>query len=278
MTTERSRFQDLINSQLTHYFPEERDRYWLSRALIEDSPYTLDSEEYSGWLDKAIIQLNSGVPIQYVTGISHFFGRTFFVTPDTLIPRPETEELVDLALNWLKTKQTPPTILDVGTGSGNIAISLAAALSITKMIVWDISKEALEVASKNAGRHQVNLELRCSDALDKGSWHVLPSLDLIISNPPYISESERSSLGADVLAYEPHQALFAEGSDPLIFYRTIALQGRQVLKSEGRIFVECSTFTAQETKTIFEENGYCNVVLYQDLQGLDRIVEATNPG
>lgn len=277
MTTEQSRFQELINGQLTPHFPEERDRYWLARALLEDSPHPVDSTDYPGWLEHAVKLLISGVPIQYVTGISHFFGRTFHVSPDTLIPRPETEELVDHALNWLKPKQIPATILDVGTGSGIIAVTLATSLPQSNVIAWDISKEALEVASENADRHQVNLKLQCCNALESESWDSLPTLDLIMSNPPYIAESERSSMGADVLAHEPHQALFAAGTDPLVFYRMIALQGRRVLQPGGKVFVECSTFTALETKKIFEENGYKDVHIHQDLQGLDRIVEATHP-
>ncbi|MBK7343229.1 MAG: hypothetical protein IPJ06_09130 [Saprospiraceae bacterium] len=126
MMTELSQIEEFITCQLKLHFPEERERYWLKRALIEDSRYPPLSSEYLSWLKEALIQLVSGVPIQYVTGTAHFYGRSFLVTKDTLIPRPETEELANLALRWLKKRALPSVVLDIGTGSGILAITIAA--------------------------------------------------------------------------------------------------------------------------------------------------------
>lgn len=277
MMTELSQIEEFITCQLKLHFPEERERYWLKRALIEDSRYPPLSSEYLSWLKEALIQLVSGVPIQYVTGTAHFYGRSFLVTPDTLIPRPETEELANLALRWLKKRSLPTVVLDIGTGSGILAITIAAESPSSTVLAWDISKEALTIALHNANTHHVTTNMVCCDALKSENWKGIADLDLVISNPPYISPAERSQIGQDVLAHEPHMALFAPGSDPLIFYRIIALQSRRVLKPGGAVFVECSTFTAEEVRMIFCEAGYEDVTLHQDLQGLDRIIQAVHP-
>ncbi|MCF8237827.1 MAG: peptide chain release factor N(5)-glutamine methyltransferase [Saprospiraceae bacterium] len=230
---------------------------------------------YPAWLEGALRELKSGKPVQYVTGVAHFYGHQLIVTPATLIPRPETEELTDMAIRWLKVHPLRHAILEVGTGSGCIAISIAKACPDRKIVAWDHSDGPLEVARQNARLLEANLSFQKCDALKTESWQAVEALDLLISNPPYIAENEREQMGADVLAFEPHDALFAPGPDPLIFYRTLAVQGVQKLNPGGKVMMECSTYTAGQVGQIFENAGYLDVIIHQDLQGLDRILSAT---
>ncbi len=275
MNAERSHYKQYIHTQLKSNFPEDRQREGLIRALLEDSPVPLDQDTYPVWLAEAIQLIQAGKPIQYITGIAHFYGHSFSVTPATLIPRSETEELTDLAIRWLKANPDRRSVLEVGTGSGCIAISIALACPDRQIVAWDHTDGPLEVATENASRLGAKLQLQRRDALDALTWQEIDRVDLLISNPPYIAEDERIHMGADVLAYEPHDALFAPGSDPLIFYRILADQGRSILHDGGRVMVECSAFTAAEAGCIFEDAGYQEVCIHQDMQGLDRMVTAT---
>ncbi|MCB0694060.1 MAG: peptide chain release factor N(5)-glutamine methyltransferase [Lewinellaceae bacterium] len=264
-----------LEDQLRPIIPEDRERSWLIRALTEDGPGHLDESAWSLWATEAVKQLDQGVPVQYITGKAHFFGLVLEVNSDTLIPRPETEELVDLAIRALKQAGNESArILDIGTGSGCISLALKHQLPGTRIMAWDVSPEALAVATANASTYSLEIEWSRKEALQEEAWSDLSGLDLIISNPPYIAHTEKEFMDHGVLAHEPHMALFPPGQDPLIFYRVMAEQGRRALVKGGLILCECSTFTAMEVASIFTTAGYQDVEVIQDLQGLDRFCQA----
>jgi len=211
-------------------------------------------------------------PIQYILGEADFFGLKFRVTPDVLIPRQETEELVDWIIK--STGNLPCTILDIGTGSGCIAISLAANLPNSKVSALDISLSALEVAKWNANTNKVSIAFNAVDFLDSNS--VIPNkpFDIIVSNPPYVREMEKEQMKANVLDHEPHIALFVSNDDPLIFYRTIAERSKELLKPAGSVFCEINEALGYEVTKLFIRNGFKEVEIRKDLNGKDRMLKA----
>lgn len=268
-------YRSWLEDQLQSIIPEERERGWVIRALIEDGPVEKHDHDDYQWASDAINQLRKGVPVQYVTGKAHFFGLALDVNPHTLIPRPETEELVELAVKLLKEKKRESAcILDIGTGSGCIALALKDQLPYARIQAWDISPEALAVARINSRTYGLEIDWHEQDALRDDAWSDLSGIDLLISNPPYIARSEKRHMDPGVLAYEPQTALFASGNDPLIFYRVIARQGQYTLVDGGIVLCECSTFSAREVASIFVSAGYQQVEIIQDLQGLDRFCMA----
>jgi release factor glutamine methyltransferase len=266
-----------LSLRLKEDYPDDRERKSLIRCLLDDMPTEIQngaSEQQKQWVNKSVVRLSEHEPVQYITGTAHFHGLRFKVTPSVLIPRPETEELVYHALKFLKN-HVDISILDIGTGSGCIAITIAKKLPLAKIIAWDYSQAAIDVAHENAAYHQVDIGFKMGDALSLSTWEELPVLDVIISNPPYISSAEMSEMGKNVIDYEPHQALFPKGNDPLVFYRIIAERGLDYLRLGGKVFCECSQFTALEVDTIFKESGWKDVTLHRDMQGNLRILEAT---
>jgi release factor glutamine methyltransferase len=263
-----------LEVRLRTILPDERERRSVIRCLLEDMPAELrhaDPDAQSSWLIQAGDRLAAGEPVQYITGIAHFYGYPFRVNPSVLIPRPETEELVWHAEQFLKNR-CRAAVLDLGTGSGCIAIALKKRLPDLIVHAWDISQAALEVAAGNSRDLEAAVQFHHRDALDPAAWQGLPPLDLIISNPPYIAPDERPAMDPHVLAHEPTEALFAPGDDPLIFYRMIATHARQVLTPDGCILCECSAFTAPEVAELFSKAGWADVALLPDLQGKDRMV------
>lgn len=224
-------------------------------------------------LDKAISRINNHEPIQYIVGEAEFYGRRFKVNSSVLIPRPETEELVQQAVSLIQPKSNP-VILDIGTGSGCIAISLNLELPTATVYATDVSKKALRVAQENANRIKGRVTFLHHDILT--SEIPFKNLDLIISNPPYIDENEKETLQPNVLAYEPHEALFAPGN-PLIFYQAIASKGHQALRPGGLIMVEINEHFGNETAGIFSQEEYDQVHIIKDISGKDRIVTAIKP-
>jgi release factor glutamine methyltransferase len=266
-----------LSLRLKEDYPDDRERKSLIRCLLDDMPTEIQngaSEQQKQWVNESVVRLSEHEPVQYITGTAHFYGLRFKVTPSVLIPRPETEELVYHALKFLKN-HVDISILDIGTGSGCIAITIAKKLPLAKIIAWDYSQAAIDVAHENAAYHQVDIDFKMGDALSLSTWEELPVLDVIISNPPYISSAEMSEMGKNVIDYEPHQALFPKGNDPLVFYRIIAERGLDYLRLGGKVFCECSQFTALEVDTIFKESGWKDVTLHRDMQGNLRILEAT---
>ena len=214
--------------------------------------------------------MSQGEPLQYVVGTAPFGNLTFEVTPSTLIPRPETLELVE----WVAAdEQVRPALrlLDIGTGSGCIAISLAKLLPQATVSAWDISAEALAVARRNAERNGVAVDFKQVDVL-----HVTEAetYDCIVSNPPYICEAEKAEMTDSVLLHEPHTALFVPNTDPLRFYRAIAQLALSNLSPGGTLYFEINRAYGAETCNLLRDLGFCDVELRKDFYGNDRMVKA----
>ena len=212
-------------------------------------------------------------PIQYLLGIADFYGMEFKVTPDVLIPRPETAELVERIITDYQSQA--PRILDIGTGSGCIAISLAKHLPEAEVVAVDISPEALAVAEENARMNQVSVSFLELDILSGGNLSSpIGNFNGIVSNPPYIMNKEKATMEANVLENEPHMALFVPDNDPLLFYRAIARFGQRHLAEGGHLYFEINALCGKETVAMLRQENYTEVELIQDLYGKDRIVKA----
>ena len=221
-------------------------------------------------LHEMLSRLKKNEPIQYIIGTESFCGLTFEVNPNVLIPRPETQELV----RWIESdwKSVPCRILDIGTGSGCISISLAKFLGDAKVESWDISEGALQVARRNCVRNEVEVLLRQQDVLS-----VVPEGELyqvIVSNPPYICEKEKEDMDANVLDWEPETALFVPDADPLLFYRKIAELGISMLCEGGALYFEINRAYGEETLRMLEGLGYRQLELRKDDFGNDRMIKA----
>ena len=251
------------------------DAFGLSRTDIYLGKDTAFSEDDTIRLEKILRRLEQGEPVQYVIGTAQFCNLTFRVTPDTLIPRPETEELVGWVASLLPS-EAPCSVLDVGTGTGCIAISLAKQFPRAQVTAWDISEGALAVARQNAETNGVTVDFCQKDVLEvvNESAASAPSSDAlyIVSNPPYICERERAEMEAHVLDYEPASALFVPDADPLLFYRALARLGQQL--KAAAVLVEINQAYGQETVEMFQSSGYSNVELRRDIYGKDRMIKA----
>lgn len=244
-----------------------------------DSPQLMRREELRR-LEDMHQRLLRWEPVQYILGEADFYGMKFRVNGHVLIPRPETEELVFMALDTMKThwgREAQVCVVDVGTGSGCIPITLKKKLPATVACGLDISAEALELARENAARHEVEVAFRQVDILDEAQWSAVPEMDLLISNPPYIPQKEREIMSRQVLDYEPDLALFVEDSDPLLFYRVLLQLFRQKGRTHSLLLVETSEFTATQVEQLFRDSGLNRVVLHTDLQGKNRMVSGLHP-
>lgn len=216
-------------------------------------------------------RLEAEEPIQYILGYAEFFGLNFKVNPAVLIPRPETEELVEWILEDLKTNKNNPSILDLGTGSGCIPITLAKKLNSTKISALDISAEALELAKMNAKHNQVQVEFFQADLLSLDALPISPQI--LVSNPPYVKLDEKPKMKNNVLDNEPHLALFVDNHDPLIFYKKIAELALKSVLTEV-VYLEINQYLAEDTKKLFEEFGFKSVELKKDFRGNFRMLKA----
>ena len=220
-------------------------------------------------LDDAIARLQKHEPIQYILGYSDFCGLRFKVTPATLIPRPETSELVE----WIASETNGnESILDIGTGSGCIAISIANKLPQSKVSAWDISPDALAVATENSKANGCNVAFETVDIL--GYQPTGEQFDIIVSNPPYIKEVEKELMHSNVLDWEPHTALFVPDNDPLLFYRTIAQKATTMLRPGGKLYFEINRAHGKETVEMLAALGYANIELRKDFADNDRMIRA----
>lgn len=259
----------------------EREAYWMARDIIDDilgySEVELlikGNEELSdfviGKIDSVVERVEKGEPLQYVLGWARFEGNRFKVTRDTLIPRPETQELVDLII-LRHGEEKDLRVMDVGTGSGCIAITLARGLKFPLVSAIDISQGALDVASVNAKalKTKVNFQLRDALSLHKERGE---QYDIIVSNPPYIAEHEQIDMERSVLDYEPSTALFVPNEDPLRFYKAIATFGVDALNRGGYIYYEINPLFATEMVEMMRQLGYHDVEIVNDMQGKERIL------
>lgn len=230
-----------------------------------------------GQFNDELLLLQQGTPLQYVLGEAEFYGLTFHVTPDVLIPRPETEELVDLIVRQHKHSPTL-SIWDVGTGSGCIAIALAKHLPQAEVFATDLSESALSVARANAETNHVTITFAQHDMLNTahlpfGDTH----FDILVSNPPYIPAALRSTMHPNVVAHEPHSALFVPDDQPLLFYEALALIGKHCLVPQGKVYAETFEGYHEELKQMFLSHGYADFKSWEDINGKKRIVCAILP-
>ena len=264
----------LIMILLEHYFN-------IDRVKIALEPDLRLSESELLTLHFAVKELLKNKPVQYIIGETEFCGMRFFVNENVLIPRPETEEMVRLLAvdHWPLAVKTDgrPSILDIGTGSGCIAISLAKLIPNSDVTAVDVSEKALEVARKNAEENGVNVHFVHDDILNphvKTYGRASQQFDIIVSNPPYVCESEKSEMRANVLDHEPSSALFVPDSDPLIFYRKILEFAQKALKSDGQIWFEINEKFGKETAELCHSKGFKNVEIIKDFRGKERVVRA----
>lgn len=225
-------------------------------------------------IDSIVDKVLAGEPVQYAVGRARFMGNDYIVDPSVLIPRPETAGLVDL-ITARYGDCNDLQVLDIGTGSGCIAISLARALPFCRVDAIDISAAALDVARRNAAALKAKVNFIRSDILTAAPPHA--RYDIIVSNPPYIGESEKSEMDSRVLDYEPHGALFVPDSDPLLFYRAIARYGLKALKSGGHLYFEINSLYAVQMRDMLADEGYSDIGVQRDYRGNYRFATAVLP-
>jgi len=245
----------------------------LSRAdILTQKEIPLQDTDWTR-IGEIIHRINLMEPIQYILGDTEFYGRIFKVDNSVLIPRPETEELVRLIIRHVDSMGSlgkPCRLLDIGTGSGCIPVTLALELQGAELFATDVSTEALKVARENASRVDAKVQFVINDILQ--DQIPVGNLNVIISNPPYIPVGEKESMRSNVLEFEPHLALFVSDEDPLIFYRVIVEKSREALISKGLLAVEVNERFGQEVASLFIAGGYTDVEIKKDLSGKQRIV------
>jgi len=277
---QRKEFFDQTCKQLSEIYPPEEARA-MAFGLFEKYLQLPRQDiflvpgagiEPTGAFADALEQLRNGRPLQYILGETEFYGLRFRVDENVLIPRPETEELVQWILNdW---KNGAPHILDIGTGSGAIAVSLAKNLPDARVSALDISVGALVTAKENARLNNVEIDFRQMDILTD-----IPTgkFDVIVSNPPYVRDSERVQMHRNVLDHEPDNALFVPDSDPLRFYRRITESGMELLKEKGALYFEINEAFGSETADLLVNSGYTDMEIRPDIFGKDRMVKGIIP-
>jgi len=263
-----------LSAQLTIYSQAEAENlvFWLFEHHLglrrADLQQVVRSEAVNNHLVVDFKRLLTGEPIQYILGEAPFYGRNFSVSRDTLIPRNETEELVYRIL-----KENPELglrVLDLGTGTGCIPITLALELQAPEVYALDVSLAALEVARKNAAQLGAQVQFLEGDLL--GATPNLDLFDVLVSNPPYVPFRDREEMHANVLNFEPHVALFVTDEDPLLFYRAIGSWGQQLLKKGGKLYLEIYEHLSEELVQLLQSMGYTQVNVHQDLNGKNRMV------
>ncbi|WP_271764962.1 peptide chain release factor N(5)-glutamine methyltransferase [Aquimarina algiphila] len=231
----------------------------------------LSDDEISDF-DAAKNRLLHQEPIQYIIGKTDFYGLPFVVSENVLIPRPETEELVDWIIKDRLNSNDPIAILDIGTGSGCIAISLAKKIPEARVYAIDISEPAIKVAEENAKLNKVNVTFIKANILETQDLSI--DFDVIVSNPPYVRELEKIEMKSNVLDNEPSRALFVSDDQPLVFYEKITSLAKNKLKKEGSLYFEINQYLGLETKDMIENLGFTSVEIRKDLYGNDRMIKA----
>ena len=250
----------------------------LKRIDLALNPQTvMDGAHLKQWKN-IVSELKKQRPIQYILGETTFYGLSFLVNENTLIPRPETEELVELIIESTnyELRNTKLKVLDIGTGSGCIAISLAKYLPTSEVFAIDVSEEALDTAKKNAELNKVAIDFISTNILDVVILSAVAGLDkqfdIIVSNPPYVRNLEKDEIKPNVLEYEPHLALFVDDIDPLLFYRKIAELAIKNLNPNGKLYFEINQYLGKETVELVKSFGFKNVKLIKDIYGNDRMI------
>lgn len=269
-----------FNQELKPIYPREeiRNFVWIildyllgfSRTdLVLKSDYILGKENQQ-FCKEALVKLKKHVPIQHIIGHTEFYGLIFNVNKEVLIPRPETEELVQ----WIIRENLllAPSILDIGTGSGCIPIALKSHIPGAFVSAWDISPQALAVAKSNAQINNVEINFKLQDVLEP-NIELLSKYDIIVSNPPYIREIEKELMQDNVLKHEPHVALFVQDIDPLLFYRTISKLATRALNTNGTLYFEINEALGKQTCDLMRQAGFTEVEVRKDIFGKDRMVK-----
>ena len=248
----------------------------LKRVDLALNPnFEISEEEVEKW-NVILTELQQEKPIQHITGEAWFYGLRFEVNENTLIPRPETEELVEFILKETSNFQLPASslnILDIGTGTGCIPISLKANLPQANFSAIDVSEQALEVAKRNAASNKAEINFIQANILEVLDLN--QNFDIIVSNPPYVRNLEKQEIKKNVLDYEPHLALFVEDTDALLFYRKIAQLALKNLSPNGLLFFEINQYLGKETVELLENLGFKNIELKKDIYGNDRMIKCT---
>lgn len=279
MTTLRQ-LSDIACKKLSPIYGDSEAR-WLFRTIMEhlkgwnqvELALRADKEVSDfivGRVDEAVGRLLEGEPVQYIYGDTYWYGMTLKVSPAVLIPRPETEELVDIIVK--NNPKSDLKVLDICTGSGCIAVALARSLNFPEVSGIDISDDALAIASANADALKVKVNFSKADALSLPE--IENTFDIIVSNPPYVLESEKSGMDKNVLDHEPHIALFVPDNDGLKFYKAIALYAKRALTDKGRLYFEINPLTAGQLKSWMEGEGWNDVELLTDMYGKTRFMIA----
>ena len=280
--------KDIFHKELHDLYPREEVDSFFYRCvehylgvgrfvLVLHPQRNLDREEETPFF-AALAQLRQERPIQYILGSAQFMGLELKVDENVLIPRPETEELVQWILDDQKVQGRPTgrsiRILDIGTGSGCMAIALAKFLPQARVSALDISPRALEVARENAVGHGTDIDFREGDILEPGEWgQEKGAFDVLVSNPPYVREMERPQIRGNVKGHEPGIALFVPDGDPLRYYGAIARYAQKGLKKDGSIYLEINQYLGEESKSLLREHNFSEIELRKDLYGNDRMLK-----
>lgn len=244
----------------------------LDRFVLVLQPNLTITKEEEQPIFEALAGLKLEKPLQYILGTAHFMGLELKVNENVLIPRPETEELVEWILEECQVKPSRDLkILDIGTGSGCIAMALAKGLPNAKVYALDVSEEALKVAQENAESNQVEIEFIQMDVLNPNNLEL--KFDIIVSNPPYVRELEKHEIKNNVKAYEPSLALFVPDEDALLFYRAIIAFAEKHLLEKGHLYLEINQYLGKETKALLEAHNFSEIELRKDLFGNDRMLK-----
>jgi len=248
----------------------------LSRASIKAFPEKELVAEQAAQIKNILTELKTGKPIQYIFGVTEFYGLPFKVNPYVLIPRPETEELAEWIIEGerLKVKGERFSVLDIGTGSGCIAISLKKNLSNADVSAIDISEGALQTAKENALLNKVEVNFIHADILNIEPGNGITKYNIIVSNPPYVTLEDKKQMHSNVTDFEPHTALFVPEHDPLVFYRAIANFALKSLMDNGLLYFEINENLGNETVQLLADKGFKNIELRKDMSGRDRMIKA----
>jgi len=279
-----SELKDIYRQELKSIYTEnEIDTvfFWIAEKILNKPQAMLKLALNEEWFEFEesknrflfnLFRLKDHEPLQYILGETEFYGMKFFVNENVLIPRPETEELVEWILS--ENGNSAGRIIDIGIGSGCIPVVLKKYLPNTEIFALDVSEKALKTAKINAGYHQTEINFLQNDFL-KMNFDSLPEFDIIVSNPPYISEDEKSKMNENVVKFEPEKALFVPDENPLFFYQKIIEFAKQKLKPDGKIYVEINQDLAKETQSLFQRY-FENVELKKDISGNFRMIKSFN--